>query len=243
MKKALLSIFTLIAIQSIIAADNLLIYSNGVVLYKNDISKIDSIVFEVADTCKPSVSEVVIGAQTWTTTNLNVDKFRNGDIIPEAKNEAEWNAAGGGTPVWCYYLYSVDSGAKYGKLYNWHAVNDSRGLAPAGWHVPSNAEWTVLTTYLGGEDVAATKMKNTCGWTSESWNKGTNTSGFSGLPGGSLIGGGSIFQNIGEQSFHWSSSQASNGNAWFRALNSANPKAYTSEGGWNVGMSVRCVKD
>ncbi len=97
---------------------------------------------------------VTIGTQTWTTKNLDVATFRNGEIIPEAKTDEEWQAAGRNQQAaWCYYKNSSEYGTKYGKLYNWHAVNDARGLAPTGYHIPTNEEWTVLSTFLG-DDVA-----------------------------------------------------------------------------------------
>lgn len=86
-------------------------------------------------------SEVRIGSQVWTTTNLNVVTFRNGDTIPEAKSEKDWETAGyNKQPAWCYNENNAGYGVKYGKLYNWYAVNDPRGLAPNGWHIPSDAE-------------------------------------------------------------------------------------------------------
>ncbi len=103
---------------------------------------------------------VTIGTQTWTTLNLDVAIFRNGDAIPQAKTDEEWKAAGENKQAaWCYYDNDPKNGAKYGKLYNWYAVNDARGIAPMGWHVPTDQEWTVLSTFLGGEDVAGKKMK------------------------------------------------------------------------------------
>ena len=128
---------------------------------------------------KGPVKGVAIGTQVWTTKNLDVATFRNGDAIPQAKTDEEWKAAGDNKqPAWCYYENNTANGTKYGKLYNWYAVVDSRGLAPAGWHVPTDEEWTVLSTFLGGEDVAGKKMKSTSGWSPieitcancESWN-------------------------------------------------------------------------
>jgi hypothetical protein len=114
-------------------------------------------------------NEVKIGTQVWMTKNLNVDKFRNGDPIPQAKTREEWKAAGENKqPAWCYYDNDPANGVKYGKLYNWYAVNDARGLAPAGYHVPSDAEWTILENQLGSD--AGTKMKSTSGW--EGWETG-----------------------------------------------------------------------
>jgi uncharacterized protein (TIGR02145 family) len=103
---------------------------------------------------------VTIGTQTWMTKNLDVATFRNGDAIPQAKTDEEWQAAGENKqPAWCYYDNDPKNGTKYGKLYNWYAVNDNRGLAPVGYHIPTDNEWTKLSDYLGGEDYAEKKMK------------------------------------------------------------------------------------
>jgi uncharacterized protein (TIGR02145 family) len=108
---------------------------------------------------------VTIGTQVWMTKNLDVSVFRNGDPIPQAKTDAEWEAAGKNKqPAWSYYDNDPANGTKYGKLYNWYAVNDSRGLAPAGYHIPSDEEWGQLTDFLGSEE--GKKMKSTSGWAS-----------------------------------------------------------------------------
>ncbi|MBM3920821.1 MAG: hypothetical protein FJ347_06290, partial [Sphingomonadales bacterium] len=146
---------------------------------------------------------VSIGGQVFMSKNLDVSTFRNGDPIPQAKTYEEWGRAGENQqPAWCYYNNDPANGAKYGKLYNWYAVNDSRGLAPEGWHVPSDAEWTILTDYLGSD--AGTKMKSKTGW-NENGN-GTNSSGFSGLPGGTRNYNGT-FYTIGYDGYWWSSSE------------------------------------
>ena len=109
--------------------------------------------------------DVKIGAQTWTIKNLDVSKFRNGEAITLAKTNAEWELACQiGQPAWCYYENKGENGTTYGKLYNWFAVYDLRGLAPSGYHVPTDAEWTILTDNLGDE--AGTKMKSASGWNS-----------------------------------------------------------------------------
>jgi len=109
-------------------------------------------------------NEVTIGSQVWMTKNLDVSTFRNGDPIPEAKTDEEWKKAGeNGEPAWCYYNNNPDNGERYGKLYNWYAVNDSRGLAPEGWKIPSNKDWRRLTDFLGGQKVAGTKMRSKSG--------------------------------------------------------------------------------
>jgi uncharacterized protein (TIGR02145 family) len=191
--------------------------------------------------CAPTSSEVVIGTQAWTTINLNVDKFRNGDIIPEAKTDDEWEAANTNkTPAWSYYSNSVDSGAIYSKLYNWYAVNDSRGLAPTGWHIPSDAEWTTLTTYLGGLSETGLKMKNTCGWIDGG--NGSNTSGFAGLPSG-FRGKSGTFHNIKYYGEWWSSTEDDTDYAYYRYLRSSNTNVGRSNYIKGSGLSVRCLRD
>ena len=93
-------------------------------------------------------NEIKIGDQTWTTKNLDVDTYRNGDAIPQVQDEKEWvNLT---TGAWCYYENETANGTTYGKLYNWYAVTDSRGLAPTGYHIPNNSEFMTLINYLGG---------------------------------------------------------------------------------------------
>jgi len=159
-----------------------------------------------------AAQNVSIGNQVWMTKNLDVSTFRNGDAIPEAKTEEEWYLAGeNGEPAWCYYDNDPANGEKYGKLYNWYAVNDPRGLAPEGWHVPGDSEWTELVTFLGGKDLAGSKMKMPLGWDDNSpevndlW-EGTNESGFSALPGGSRTAVG-YFSILGGGGFWWSSTE------------------------------------
>lgn len=105
-------------------------------------------------------NKVTIGQQIWMTDNLNADKFRNGDIIPETRTIADWKRAGfNQQPAWCYYNNDSINKTKFGKLYNWYAVNDPRGLAPKGWHIPFDAEWTNLANNLGGINIAGGKLK------------------------------------------------------------------------------------
>jgi uncharacterized protein (TIGR02145 family) len=196
--------------------------------------------------CGGGVStEVTIGKQVWMTENLNVDKFRNGEPIPEAKTDEEWKKAGdNGEPTWCYYNNNPDNGDRYGKLYNWYAVNDPRGLAPEGWKIPSEEDWSRLTDFLGGESVAGKKMKSTDFWADndgESGN-GTNESGFSGLPGGARNVSGT-FGKIGEYGVWWSSTEYSAGSAWYRVLNYDNGDVNRDNSRKRVGSSVRCLRD
>lgn len=183
---------------------------------------------------------IKIGTQTWAAKNLDVSSFRNGDAIPEAKTDAEWTAAGKeGKPACCYYDNDPANGAKYGKLYNWYAVNDPRGLAPKGWHIPSDKEWAILTTYLGGENGAGTQKKSSNGWKDNG--NGSNSSGLAALPGGYRFPDGSFYA-IGNYCHWWSSSEFNTINAWYSNLygdggveRDSCPKRY--------GYSVRCLRD
>ena len=105
--------------------------------------------------------EILVGAQIWSSKNLDVSNFRTGDPIQQAKTNLEWQKAGDNKqPAWCYY----NNDATKGKLYNWYAVVDIRGLAPKGWHIPSFQEWVNLIGFLGGQDIAGKKIKNSSGW-------------------------------------------------------------------------------
>lgn len=182
---------------------------------------------------------VEIGKQIWMEKNLNVDKFRNGDLIPQAQTEAEWRHAWDNQqPVWCYYNNDPVNGELYGKLYNWFAIKDHRGLALKGWHIPSDLEWAQLADFLGGREIAGTKMKSTTGWSNN--NNGTNESGFNALPGGRNAGI-FFFVHIGDEAWWWSSDEDEWGHVWSPQLilNALNHTTSYKD----VGLSVRCISD
>ena len=186
-------------------------------------------------------NEVTIGTQVWMTKNLDVSTFRNGDPIPQAKTKEEWEKAGDNKlPAWCYYENDPANGAKYGKLYNWYAVSDSRGLAPVGYHIPSDAEWTILSDYLGGAEKAGAKMKSKQGWAEDG--NGTNRSGFSGLPGG-YRGSYEAFYGVGEFGYWWSSTEYDSDVAWGRYLNYDVGNVGRNDSYKARGFSVRCLRD
>jgi uncharacterized protein (TIGR02145 family) len=190
-----------------------------------------------------SLSTTQIGSQVWTIKNLNVTHFRNGDIIPEIEDTTAWKQASiDGKPAWCYYWSDNSEGQIYGKLYNWYAVNDPRGLAPAGWHIPSDKEWTDLTTYLGGEDIAGKKMKDTgSGYGGFNYN-GTNESGFKGYLAGMRDYKGT-FGFLGQVGCWWSSSEYDTENGWYRMLSYDESNIARDYGSKRCGASIRCVKD
>jgi len=190
---------------------------------------------------EPKAKEVKIGEQVWMAENLNVNKFRNGDLILEAKTSQEWKKAGENKqPAWCYYENNLSNGEKYGKLYNWYAVNDSRGLAPEGYHLPSDDEWTKLTDYLGGVELAGTKMKAIGGW-KENGN-GVLSNGFSGLPGGFRDPSGTFF-SIGTNGYWWSSTEGRSNYPWYRNLSFDEIGVHRTYNFKEDGFSVRCIKD
>lgn len=190
--------------------------------------------------------EITIGTQVWMTENLGVDYFRNGDPIPEVKSTKEWKKAGKNQqPAWCYFENKLENGAKYGKLYNWYAVNDPRGLAPEGWHIPTDNEWKLLSNYLGGEDFAGKKMKSTSGWCDLDENEngaGTNESGFNGLPGGFRSNSGT-FGLQGYYGFWWSASEHNTGLAFYRYLYHNDDNLSRDNLNKGKGFSVRCLRD
>lgn len=196
---------------------------------------------QVKDKSGNSYKSVVIGSQTWMAQNLNTSHFRNGDPIPEAKSDAEWEKAGAeGKPAWCYYEYKAENGTKYGKLYNWFAVNDARGLSPAGWHIPTNTEWDKLATNLGGFAAATRKLKSTAGWDNEL--NGSNESGFSGLPGGILTKD-ILFEDMGVYGYWWSSTEEDKELAFNRSI-SEDQFAFEKASAFKKnGLSVRCIKN
>jgi uncharacterized protein (TIGR02145 family) len=186
------------------------------------------------------VGTVRIGTQTWAISNLNVVTFRNGDTIREARTNKEWVAAGeSGKPAWCHYNNDPANGPKYGKLYNWYAVNDPRGLAPAGWSLPGDADWVKLVNYLGGQGVSGGKMKSPSGWIGG--DNGTNESGFMGLPGGYRVENGT-FLNLGSIGTWWSSTESKSLTAldFYLSLGRSLGRSSSPK---QRGESVRCLRD
>jgi len=182
--------------------------------------------------------DVIIGTQTWSKCNLDVTTYSNGDVIPEVTDPSAWTALT--TGAWCYYNNDSVTGTTYGKLYNWYAVTDPRGLAPTGYHIPSDTEWTTLVNYLGGVSVAGGAMKETgaCHWLTP--NDGTNSSGFSAFGGGIRT---TSFNLINNQGLWWSSTEFILTFAYYRyiAYNSTNITSTVINKA--NGLSVRLIKD
>jgi len=217
----------------------------------------------ISDIDGNTYNTVLIGAHCWTKENLRVRRYNNGTAIPFDNT----GGSGGNSSTWqnltrgAHTIYAHDSTAttpsnltKYGYLYNWYAAKgiyttgtivstDTLNICPSGWHVPSDTEWTTLTTELGGESVAGGKMKSvgTAYWSSQS--TGTdNSSGFSVLPGGFRLNGVS-FYNIRLNAFFWSATEFDYNYAWFRDLNNINGIVYRESINKSLGASVRCLRD
>jgi uncharacterized protein (TIGR02145 family) len=194
-------------------------------------------------------TSTIIGLQEWMVENLKVTKYKNGDLIPNVTDNTQWSSLT--TGGWCYYNNDPLNNSTYGKLYNWYTVNDSRGIAPTGWHIPTQTEWQTLANYLGGDHVAGGKMKEvgTAHW-SQTDSTVINSSCFTGLPGGERNYNISTpFFQLGEFGNWWSNTDAT-------TLNGGTPS------GWKIdiqttylapvnfgytpkleGYSVRCIKD
>jgi uncharacterized protein (TIGR02145 family) len=182
-------------------------------------------------------STVQIGDQCWFAENLRTTTYLNGDAIPQYLSDADWGGTTSGAMD--FYQNDLTYQLAYAGLYNWYAVDDPRGLCPSGWHVPTDEEWTVMTDLLGGESVAGGQMKATYGWVSGG--NGTNSSGFSGLPGGYRSDGG-YFEDAWSSGNWWSSSP--NGSAaWVRGLYYYGVNVSRFIIYRRYGFSVRCVRD
>jgi uncharacterized protein (TIGR02145 family) len=222
------------------------------------------------ENCNGTIDEdcyasVKICDQTWMLKNLDLSTYRNGDPIPEITDPIAWiNAT---TGAWCYYNNDATNGSVYGKLYNWYAVNDPRGLAPAGWHIPDISEWIALAGNFGpptvsclggswlegnipgGLWVAGGKMKAT-GTVKEGtslWKSpnigATNSSGFTALPSGMRLYSDGSFTLLSTHAFIWSSSEASPTQATAAFLFHSSAQMDRTSFEKNFGFAVRCIKD
>lgn len=191
-------------------------------------------------------TSVKIGTQTWMKENLKVTHYRNGDAIPNIADATEWVHLN--TGAFCFYNNDLTNKSIYGSLYNGIAVMDGRYLAPKGWHVSSDTEWTTLIAYLGGEDIAGNKLREVgiSHWVSPN-QSATNESGFTALPGGyrdgqiQMIGQGE-FSGLGEVGYLWTSTKASDTRNWYRAI-FAGPLTSKDNCPKQTGFPVRCIKD
>jgi len=214
-------------------------------------TKVDNITFEKIECIDIDGNEykvIRIGDQWWMAENLKVTHYRNGDPIPNITDNSTWEGLSAGAR--CYQENdSTNNAGTYGCLYNWYAVDsdvdgDGKGdLAPEGWHVPTDAEWTVLENYLtanGHSGSEGTALKSTTGW--NSGGNGTDDYGFAGLPAGYRYYFGT-FYTMGYYATFWSASEYDTYNAWYRALYCNGSDVYRYGNYEDYGFSVRCVRD
>lgn len=183
---------------------------------------------------------VRIGNQWWMAENLRTTRYNDGSVIPNVTDEDGWSDLT--TGAWCDYNNDPGTGAEYGKIYNWFAVNTGK-LAPPGWRVPKNEEWESLSIYLGGELAAGGPMKEegTAHWNSP--NSGaTNESGFTALGGGGRFDFGPFYA-MGDNAFFWASSGSGDSNAWYRTITSSGTRLVRNFDDRTAGYSVRCVQN
>jgi uncharacterized protein (TIGR02145 family) len=204
-------------------------------------TKIISIVFfllSIISFAQTTTKSIKIGNQVWMTENLNVSKFRNGDIIPEVRTAEDWQkAVNERKPACCFYNNNSENGKKYGRLYNWYAVSDKRGLAPNGYHIPTQTEFETLCKAVGSNSniLKAHGQGKGAG-------AGKNDSGFSALLAGiRYLNGG--FNDLEATAYFWSASDGTAATAYYIALYYSDGSIYYRNIYKGLGFSVRCVKD
>jgi len=204
-----------------------------------------SFITSIADFDGNIYQTVKIGTQVWMKENLRTTKYRYGFAIPNVTNLTDW--ASTSTGAYCWYDNDIANKNIYGALYNWHAVNTGN-LCPIGWHVPTDAEWTTLITYLGGETVAGGKLKEAgiTHWASPNTGA-TNESGFTALPAACRFTGTALdpegFAGIKSGGIWWSASEYDLTNAWASSVIFNDSKSFKGHLLKNIGNSVRCVKN
>ena len=194
----------------------------------------------VSDNDGNSYGTVTIAGKAWTTENLAVAHYRNGDPIPEIKDSLEWAKAT--TGAWCYNQNNADNGKTYGKLYNWYAVNDPRGLAPKGWHVATDAEWQAASAELGGDSESAGAMKADGLWKNNSAIN-AHPSGLNLLPSGARRDNDGYYLPPGEYGRFWSATESSPESAWGYSISYYDNALRRGKANHHIGFAVRCVKD
>ena len=194
----------------------------------------------VTDIDGNTYATIQIGTQVWMAENLRTTRYRNGDPIPNVTDDRKWEDLRNG--AWCHYKNDPKYEVPYGMLFNWFTVSDARKVCPAGWHVPTDAEWTVLSDYLGVGAGGKMKSAGTRHWAAPNIG-GTNESGFSGLPGGLRDLDEGYFYGLGLYGNWWSASESGAEPAWTRALDNFNADVGRINYYKRNGFSVRCLRD
>ena len=252
----------LLTVNFATAQDTLYVYQGGAVLYKRVISAVDSVTFQKVYAAMPTTvtdydgnvyQTITIGTQTWMTSNLRVTHYRDGSLIANVTDNTSWSGFHS-DGAWCDYSNLTANGTKYGHLYRWPAVSDSRNIAPLGWHVPTYDEWTTLKNYvtanLGVSLSIGKALAATTDWIT-SGNAGTigcnltlnNSTGFSALPGGNRSSSDGAFNSVGSDAYFWSSTAGTSRNACLMNLNFDRSSLNIFFYAWELGFSVRCIKD
>ena len=206
----------------------------------------------VSGSCPASITDidgnaynvVQVGNQCWMLQNLKTSRFRNGQLIGELQDSASWRSIYDNnlsTSSWCYYGENASMNNTYGKLYNWLAASDSRGLCPSGWHVPTNSDWDELVSTVGGEPNAGMALKSVNLWTEP--NNGTNSSGWTGVPGGGRSPIGGFSDDFGTYGTWWSATEYDNTMAHHRMTTNDMAEFIDVYNRKEFGHSVRCLKD
>ncbi|MEI7420472.1 MAG: fibrobacter succinogenes major paralogous domain-containing protein [Prolixibacteraceae bacterium] len=211
-------------------------YGNQVSFITSPPVKIDP----VSDVDGNTYKAIAIGAQIWMAENLRTTKYNDGTNIPLVEDSVNWRRLI--TPGYCWYNNDKANKRTYGGLYNWFTI-DTGKLCPTGWSVPSDDQWTELTTFLGGENIAGARLKEsgTTHWTSPNTG-GVDTNGFTALPGGGR-GAQSVFGLLGNDGNWWTSTEDAAGTAWFRVMRNNQIAVGRNAGNKRSGFSVRCIKD
>jgi len=228
--------------QTLTICNGVLTWTNGGVCPSSVVTDVDGNTYQT----------VTIGSQVWMKENLKVSKYRNGNAIPTGLTDAAWSATTSG--AFAIYDNLAANNTTYGKLYNWYAVADPRGLCPAGWHVPTEHDWQLLTKFLdlsadttivnGASSFSAGGIIKAISslWTSPNIGS-TNSSGFSAMPGGFYEYFGFSFNDIGIGAYFWTSTGISTTVATSRVLNYSTASLFQNQPDKNHGYSVRCLKD
>ena len=198
----------------------------------------------------PVIPSVVIGTQTWMQKNLEVSTFRNGEQIHQVTSTISsptWvNYGTNATAAWVYNNYDATNNVAYGKLYNFYAVNDARGICPVGWHVPSQAEWLVLANYTGTDTASGGKKLKETGtshWATSSAAVATNTTGFTALGGGYMGASGSSSGSLTYLGYFWTSTINGSTASYIHMEDSRASINVATNGNMTGGFSVRCIHD
>lgn len=182
--------------------------------------------------------KIAIGNQIWLDKNLQVTKFNNGDLIPMIVENEEWTNLS--SPGYCFYQDKKENATNFGALYNWYVI-DKGNICPTGWHVPSDAEWSILSAFLGGDLVAGSQIKSNSGWNLNG--NGSDSVRFNAIPSGVRYVGLSNFSTEGTSAVWWSATEGDVTDAWFRKINYYHPSLLRYSTNKAHGFSIRCLKD